>query len=118
MWSKNGLVTPDAECATHMLRTEIFRTLFNGTKTFMGRAVIVSAFLLFSAPAVSPGQKVVYRDFAIDTCYPTANEIRLAEERARSYWVKNAARFGLNLDFWQSRRARFFRARSRIWVLS
>jgi hypothetical protein len=65
----------------------------------MGRAVIVSAFLVFSALAVSPGKKTDYPDFAIDTYYPTANEIHLAEERARSYWVRNAARFGAEPRF-------------------
>jgi len=65
----------------------------------MVRAVIVFAFLLFSVLAVSPGQKMDYRDFAIDTCHPTANEIHLAEERARSYWVRNAPRFGTEPRF-------------------
>ena len=70
----------------------------------MGRALITSALLtsallLFSALPASPRQKVDYRDFAIDTFYPTANEIHLAEERARSYWVRNAARFGAEPRF-------------------
>jgi hypothetical protein len=65
----------------------------------MGRVVIASAFLLFSALTVSPGQKVDYRDFAIDTYYPTANEIHLAEERARSYWARNGSRFGAEPQF-------------------
>jgi len=70
------------------------RSILTTQSSFTGCTVIVCAFLLFSALAVSPGQKIDYRDFAIDTCYPTANEIQLAEERARSYWIKNAARFG------------------------
>jgi hypothetical protein len=36
------------------------------------------------------------RNFAIDTYYPTPNEIQLAEQRARKYWAKHAARFGSN----------------------
>jgi hypothetical protein len=36
------------------------------------------------------------RNFAIDTYYPTANEVRLAEQRASRYWVKRAAKFGSN----------------------
>ena len=36
------------------------------------------------------------RNFAIDTYYPTPNEIQLAEQRARNYWAKHAARFGSN----------------------
>ena len=34
------------------------------------------------------------RNFAIDTYFPTTNEIQLAEERARNYWNRNASRFG------------------------
>ena len=37
---------------------------------------------------------VDYRNFAIDTCFPTPNEISLAEARARTYWNRNAYRFG------------------------
>src|SRR6516225_5525564 len=73
--------------------------IFSKIKIFMSRAVIVSALLLFSAIAVFPGQKVDYRDFAIDTYYPTVNEIHLAEERARSYWGRNGARFGAEPRF-------------------
>src|SRR6516162_5775521 len=65
----------------------------------MVRAVITCAFFLLSAIAVFPGQKVDYRDFAIDTYYPTVNEIHLAEERARSYWGRNAARFSAEPRF-------------------
>jgi hypothetical protein len=71
----------------------MFFALINHKDSLMGRAVIVFAFLLFSALVVSAGQKVDDRNFAIDTCYPTANEIHLAEEHVRSYWARNAARF-------------------------
>ena len=37
---------------------------------------------------------VDYRNFAIDTYFPTPNEIRIAEARARNYWNRNASRFG------------------------
>ena len=37
---------------------------------------------------------VDYRNFAIDTYFPTPNEIRLAEARTRNYWNRNASRFG------------------------
>ena len=37
---------------------------------------------------------VDYRNFAIDTYFPTPNEIRLAEARARNYWNRDASRFG------------------------
>ena len=41
-------------------------------------------------------EKIDNRNFAIDTYYPTPNEIRLAEQRARKYWEKHASRFGSN----------------------
>jgi hypothetical protein len=37
---------------------------------------------------------VDYRNFSIDTYFPTPNEIRLAEARARNYWSRNTSRFG------------------------
>ena len=37
---------------------------------------------------------VDHRNFAIDTYFPTPNEISLAETRARNYWNRNASRFG------------------------
>jgi hypothetical protein len=53
------------------------------------------AFLFFALPMLR-AEKIDNRNFAIDTCYPTQNEIRLAEDRARNYWAKHAARFGSN----------------------
>ena len=53
------------------------------------------AFIFFALPTLR-AEKIDNRNFAIDTCYPTPNEIRLAEERARKYWTKNAARYGSN----------------------
>ncbi len=44
----------------------------------------------------SSGEMIDQRNFAIDTYYPTPNEIRLAEQRARNYWAKNANRYGSN----------------------
>jgi hypothetical protein len=37
--------------------------------------------------------RVDNRNFAFDTYYPNANEIRLAEQRAQRYWQKNSQRF-------------------------
>jgi hypothetical protein len=45
-------------------------------------AWLVLAFLLTALPTLR-SEKVDNRDFAIDTCYPTPNEIQLAEARAR-----------------------------------
>ncbi len=42
------------------------------------------------------GERIDNRNFAIDTYYPTQNEIRLAEHRAQRYWAKHATKFGTN----------------------
>ena len=34
------------------------------------------------------------RNFAIDTYFPSTNEIQLAEGSTRNYWARNGARFG------------------------
>jgi len=44
----------------------------------------------------SSSEMIDQRNFAIDTYYPAPNEIRLAEQRARNYWAKNANRYGSN----------------------
>jgi len=49
---------------------------------------------LLSACGSLDSTKADKRDFAVDTYYPSANEIRLAERRARQYWEKNASRLG------------------------
>ena len=53
---------------------------------------------LFAMPLSACGTfdstKADKRDFAVDTYYPTSNEIRLAEQRARQYWQKNGSRLG------------------------
>jgi hypothetical protein len=53
------------------------------------------AFLLTALPELR-AEKIDNRNFAFDSCYPTPNEIQLAEQRARKYWAKNAERFGSN----------------------
>jgi hypothetical protein len=50
--------------------------------------------MLLSACGTFDSTKADKRDFAVDTYYPTSNEIRLAEQRARQYWQKNASRLG------------------------
>jgi hypothetical protein len=54
---------------------------------------LVLAFLL-TALSTLRSEKVDNRDFAIDTCYPTLNEIQLAEARAGRFWAKRASRYG------------------------
>ena len=44
-------------------------------------------------------EKIDHRNFAIDTCYPSPDAIRLAEGRTRAYWAKHAARFGTEPRF-------------------
>src|ERR1700736_262098 len=56
----------------------------------------LSFVFLFLAFQTLCAEKSDNRNFAIDTYYPTPNEIQLAEKRARSYWAKNASRLGSN----------------------
>jgi hypothetical protein len=44
-------------------------------------------------------EKIDNRDFAIDTCFPTPNEIQLAEGRTRAYWAKHGSHFGTEPRF-------------------
>jgi len=60
----------------------------------MSRSRVLFLAFLFAALSPVGAEKIDNRNFAIDTYYPTPNEIRLAEERAREYWQKHAARFG------------------------
>jgi hypothetical protein len=57
--------------------------------------LLLFAFLVTALPELR-AEKIDNRDFAIDTCYPTPNEIQLAEQRARKYWAKHVGRFGSN----------------------
>ena len=57
--------------------------------------VLFFAFLLTVLPGLR-AEKIDNRNFAFDTYYPTPNEIQLAEQRARKYWAKHAARFAKN----------------------
>jgi hypothetical protein len=56
-------------------------------------ACLILAFLLTTLPTLR-SERVDNRDFAIDTCYPTPNEIQLAEARAGRFWAKHASRYG------------------------
>jgi hypothetical protein len=56
-------------------------------------ACLVLVFLLTALPTLR-SEKVDNRDFAIDTFYPTPNEIQLAEAQAGKFWTKNASRYG------------------------
>jgi len=53
----------------------------------------------FTVPAIVRAERIDNRNFAIDTCFPNPNAIRLAEGRARAYWAKHASRFGAEPRF-------------------
>jgi hypothetical protein len=55
---------------------------------------ILFVLLLAGFVTRSNGEMIDQRNFAIDTYYPTPNEIHLAEQRAQKYWAKNGKRFG------------------------
>ena len=59
---------------------------------------LLFAFSLTIPPALH-AEKIDNRNFAIDTCFPTPNEIQLAEGRTRAYWAKHASRFGAEPRF-------------------
>jgi hypothetical protein len=59
---------------------------------------LLFAFSLTILPALH-AEKIDNRNFAIDTCFPTPNEIQLAEGRTRAYWAKHASRFGAEPRF-------------------
>ena len=67
-----------------------------GAKRLLSMLTLGWRFLLIAFFAVGisgrSNEVIDYRDFAIDTYYPKPNEIRLAEERARKFWAKNAGR--------------------------
>jgi hypothetical protein len=59
---------------------------------------LLFAFSLTILPALH-AEKIDNRNFAIDTCFPTPNEIQLAEGRTRAYWAKHSSRFGAEPSF-------------------
>jgi hypothetical protein len=60
--------------------------------------LLLFVFSLTILPALH-AEKIDNRNFAIDTCFPNPNAIRLAEGRARAYWAKHAARLGAEPRF-------------------
>jgi hypothetical protein len=65
----------------------------------MSRSEFLAVAFLLAALLPLRAEKIDNRNFAIDTYTPTPNEIRLAEQRARKYWEKHAAKFGPNPVF-------------------
>jgi hypothetical protein len=70
---------------------------------------LLCALFLPALPAVD-AEKIDNRDFAIDTCYPTQNEIGLAEARARRFWAKHSSRFGPEPRFLAVETSKIFQA--------
>ena len=58
----------------------------------MSRAALICLCLVVLGCAAR--NSVDYRNFAIDTYFPTPNEIQVAEASARNYWARNGSRFG------------------------
>jgi hypothetical protein len=65
----------------------------------MSRAYLLLFVSSLSILPVLHAEKIDHRNFAIDTCFPSPNAIRLAEERTRAYWAKYASRFGAEPGF-------------------
>jgi|GraSoiStandDraft_39_1057311.scaffolds.fasta_scaffold1156407_2 hypothetical protein len=61
--------------------------------------------------APASAEKIDTRDFAIDTCFPNANEKELAQAKAIAFWQKHALRFAQNLVTWRWKRQRSSQAR-------
>ena len=60
--------------------------------------LILFALFLSEIPSVD-AEKIDHRNFAIDTCYPNQNEIRVAEDRAKRFWAKHSSGFGADPRF-------------------
>jgi hypothetical protein len=60
--------------------------------------VLLFAFFLITLSTLH-AERIDYRNFAIDTCFPSQNAIQLAEGRTRAYWAKHASRYGAEPRF-------------------
>ena len=65
----------------------------------MSRAYLLLFVFSLSILPVLHAERIDHRNFAIDTCFPSPNAIRLAEGRTRAYWAKYALRFGAEPGF-------------------
>jgi hypothetical protein len=75
--------------ANHLV---VFAFVLLLTEVVVVKPIILICLCLIILGCTSNG--VDYRNFAVDTYFPTPNEIQLAEARARNYWDRNSARFG------------------------
>ena len=75
------------------LKDPVMLILFcNPTRMISLRILFLASLVAALQPVAA--EKIDNRNFAIDTYFPTPNEIHLAEERARKYWQRHAAKFG------------------------
>jgi hypothetical protein len=58
----------------------------------MNRSFFLVCSILLAQFSTSFAQNTDYRNFALAPFYPNANEVRIAESRARHYWEKNRDR--------------------------
>jgi hypothetical protein len=65
----------------------------NGHSTMIRTHPLLFA-LFFAILSSTHAERIDQRNFAIDTCYPNPNSIRLAEARAKAYWARYGSRFG------------------------
>jgi hypothetical protein len=78
-----------------MKKVRLRPCLFAASRPFFRFLFVVCFFVPGLVPRAN-GEMIDQRNFAIDTYFPTPNEIRVAEQRARNYWAKNANRYGSN----------------------
>ena len=81
-----------------MRPTDNSTTLSLGAILMRPTCSFLFAFSLTILPALQ-AEKIDNRNFAIDTCFPTQNEIALAEARATRFWTTHSSRFGAEPRF-------------------
>ena len=60
----------------------------------MGRLAFLLFACVFPVLPTLQAEKIDRRNFAIDSYYPTSNEIQIAADRAKRFWDQHAWRFG------------------------
>ncbi|MBV8376215.1 MAG: hypothetical protein JO279_04355 [Verrucomicrobia bacterium] len=65
----------------------------------MNRVYLLLFALFLPVLSGDAAEKIDQRNFAVDTCYPNQNELRVAETRAQKFWAKHASRFGSDPKF-------------------
>jgi hypothetical protein len=86
------------QCSEKLHPADNSTTLSLGAILMRPTHSLLFAFSLAILPALH-AEKIDNRNFAIDTCFPTQNEIQLAEGRAKSYCAKHASCLGAEPRF-------------------